>query len=56
MSRAEWVDSFINQFGATSDQALAAFRNLDPSGSGELSMDQLMRMFSTMDTDGINHR
>ena len=52
MSRGEWVESFASQFGATSDQALAAFRNLDSSDSGELSMDQLKRLFSTMDTDG----
>jgi len=52
VSRGEWVDSFVTQFGATSDQALAAFRNLDPSGAGELSIDQLKRLFSTMDADG----
>jgi len=52
VSRGEWIDCFIKQFGATSDQALAAFRNLDSSGSGELSVDQLKRLFSTMDTDG----
>jgi len=52
VSRGEWIESFISQFGATSDQALAAFRNLDSSDSGELSADQLKRLFSMMDTDG----
>ena len=52
MSRGEWIESFISQFGANSDQALAAFRNLDSSDSGELSVDQLKRLFSMMDTDG----
>ena len=41
------------QFGATADQALAAFRNLDTNGTGELSVDQLERLFTSMDADGI---
>jgi len=56
VSRDEWIESFISQFGASSDQALAAFRYLDSSGSGEISMDQLKRVFNTMDSDGIGHR
>jgi len=52
VSRGEWIECFVNQFGASSDQAMAAFRHLDSSGSGELSMDKLKRIFSTMDTDG----
>jgi len=35
VSRSEWIDSFVTQFGATSDQASAAFRNLDPAGIQE---------------------
>ena len=52
VSRAEWIESFTSQFGATSDQAMAAFRNLDSSGSGQMSMDHMKRLFNTMDTDG----
>jgi len=52
VSRDEWIGSFITEFGASSDQALTAFRNLDSSDSGELSMDQLKRLFSAMDVDG----
>jgi len=59
VSLFEWIESFSKQFGATSDQAIAAFRHLDSSGSGELSVDQLKRLFNSMDTDGtvtVNHK
>jgi len=56
VSRGEWTESFVTQFGATSDQALAAFRNLDRTGNGEVSVDQLKRLFSAMDVDGKSRR
>lgn len=52
VSQDEWVENFVKQFGATPDQALTAFRNLDSTGGGEISLDDLRRLFGRMDIDG----
>jgi hypothetical protein len=52
VSRDEWVENFMQQFGATNDQALTAFKNLDAAGAGEILLDDLIRLFGRMDSDG----
>ncbi len=52
ISRAEFCDEFVRQFGGNSAQAGKVFSKLDKDNSGDISLTEISALFKLMDGDG----